>query len=242
MNLFWALARYHYEKNLLPNTGSIRQGKMYLSKRALKEGEENEKQKGLLIVANGKTLVIDLISDGTVSKKDIAQFEKIKSHSNFFRYLERQKHKDGAFIYDGANKRIARVMEFSNRPNMPGKLKLEEKVPFDFIHANPQEPLRHHLGTKTRLAIRLSAAYPDVEAYQIKRTAYGAGLGKVTHFTKKGLVEEFFFACKPKSIKQLVPEKGIVGVYRRYELARNKPRCAEEREIGLKELRTRLMI
>ncbi|MEK6863350.1 MAG: hypothetical protein AABW53_01500 [Nanoarchaeota archaeon] len=228
-DLFFWLVEYHCKANLERCLLHMEDGKVYLHGKALDErrlireelhpGLENELYTGVLLVANGTTL-IDRLSEGDVIKDDPedVRFEDVKDKEAFFRYLSLEQGNDGAHIYDGVNKRIARISEFNNNPPLQEKIPLGAMVPADFLSSDGSV-LPKHVGVKTRLAIKMPLAYDHTSTFQIKRTAYGnTGLGKVTHFGPQGLKEEFFFHYDPTSNGPFVDEKhGIVGVYRAYE-------------------------
>lgn len=226
-NLFQWVVEYHKERSLPACKPHMYDGQIhpYRQDKPLREGMENQLYKGFLIISNGETLVERLSADGVIMDHD--PFVSIHSRDDFFRYLDTYGEEDGAFLYDGVNNRITRVREVDNTPKGTRTLDLLANIPEDFVSYNRELSVKGHLGTKTRLAIRLPHAYKNVETFQIKRSAYGPlGIGKATHFTQKGLEEEFFFVdaanyhCKDS-------QQGILGVYRRYERS-DKPVLIEE--------------
>ena len=117
---------------------------------------------------------------------------------NSFHYLGNQENADGAYIFDGVNNQMAKTFELNNSPentprDMRRKKDLVKYLPPNFLSEDASVRLGN-IGTKTRLAIRIPHAYDNTEAFQIKQSAYGPlGIGKVTHFTRDGLAQEFFF-------------------------------------------------
>ena len=178
----------------------------------------------MLIVANGTTLA-DRLQEGEVILSDPEPFSPITDNENFARYLETRAQEDGAYLVDSIHNRITRVPEFNNNPNIPGlerHIDLFQFIPHDFLSYAGDVPLSK-IGTKTRLAIRMPQFYENTETFQIKRSSYTPlGMGKVTHFTKEGLVEEIFFRYDPNSQGPFIePEQKILAIYRQYERNEN---------------------
>ena len=240
-DLFAWLVEYHCKANLQQCIPHMKNGKVYLpdtvdgkvqlhgkalEERRLIRGEyypglENELYTGVLLVANGATL-IDRLNEGDVIKSDLedVRFEDVGDEKAFFSYLSLEGGNDGAHIYDSVNKRIARIMDFNNNPPIKEKIPLSSLVPADFLSSDSSVSPSKHMGVKTRLATKMPLAYEHTSTYQIKRTPYGnTGLGKVTHFGPQGLIEEFFFNYDPSGNGPFVDEKHrIVGVHRAYGL------------------------
>jgi len=189
------------------------------SRDAFIPGSENELYTGVLLVANGTTLV-DKLSEGHIIEDDPRDlyFVNAESKEDFFNYLSEEKGNDGAHIYDGVNKRIARIMDFNNRPPLAEKAPVYSLVPDNFLSSDGSVSPKY-MGVKTRLAIKMPLAYDSTHTYQIKRTPYeNTGIGKVTHFGPDGLVEEFFFRHMPEHKGQFInQEHKIMGVYRCWE-------------------------
>jgi hypothetical protein len=216
--LFEWLVRRHCEKNLERVLHKTSNGVIYspIDGEPIRERQENEMYKGVLIIANGDTLVSRLIKSGLANPEDVDSFNPVRGRDDFFELLNRQEGCDGAFIYDGINDQMTRVYELKHSTN--DKIKLVEMLPKDFVQYNGNMVNVRDLGLKTRLAATLPPEY-IIDAYQIKRTAYtDFGMGKVTHFDRDGLKEEFFLAYDPQSKGPFIDEEQkIVGKYRRYE-------------------------
>lgn len=167
--------------------------------------------KGFLIVANGDTLAARLRRDRFISE-DPDEFVPLAGKGDFFTYLADQRGRDGAYIFNGARDTIARVAEFNNNPpSLEEGFNVYDYIPRDFVAHDGSAPLSQ-IGTKTRIAIKFPHAFEKTRALQLKRSAYSdTRMGKVAHFTKEGLYEEFFFTKSPDL------EGGIGGVYRRFE-------------------------
>jgi hypothetical protein len=219
--LFEWLVEYHCSKNLEQCLRYVRDGKVVspIKGKVLREGrDENEIYNGILIIANGTTLVDKLIHDGLAESANMDESPtRIQARDDFVEYVSNQEGCDGAFIFDGTNHTMRRVYEIKNNTNYKAG-DLLANLPSDFVFYNGAVLNLANIGTKTRLAISLPHAY-DVHTFQIKRSAYTPlGIGKVTHFNKNGLAEEFFFRYDPQSQGPFVNEEHkIIGVYRKYE-------------------------
>lgn len=243
-NIFNILLKYHGEKNLAKCAPYIKDGVIYSPAnhyKPIKEGKENKEYAGITIFKNGDTLLNKLKERRYVNPKAIDEFEDISTLEKFFDFLDSKNsegddgEEDGVYIFESKNKKIARVSKIYC-PESP----IENKIPLDFIYfngmngsVNPWNELYRKLGNKTRLAIDLTHLYNDVEAYQIKRSGYTQlGMGKVTHFNKNGLSEEFFFMHNPEQNLFIYPEQKIIGVYRSYN-NKNGDLFREEKVITL---------
>ena len=229
-DLFEWLVQYHINTNLQPNLKHLSQGR-YTSPRgkAVLEGEENDDTTGCLILANGDSLVRRLQEEKIILDRVPPKFIQTEDYTSFKAFLDKNEKKDGAFVYDGKNNTITRISRFANHAEgMDGIRDSYRKfLPANFVYeeavAMTPEDYDDHIGTKTDLSMVLPIARTTndskVNAYQVKRTAYGqTGLGKVTHFGPQGLKEEFFFHYDPTSNGPFIDEEhGIVGVYRSYE-------------------------
>jgi len=217
----------HVEKTLPLCLEKMIEGVVHSDGQPLREGiDKGVPYDGLLIVANGDTLASRLRSDDVIHDEPQG-FVDAKNFEQLSKYLETQQGEDGAYIFDGVNDRITRVMELNNNPpGLPKNVKFYEMMPIDFVSYDGTVQ-RANIGTKTRLAVKLPHAYDNTETLQIKRSPFATPrIGKVTHFTKQGLAEEFFFdyACNHgmnHDTADIIPfaetEKGaLVGVYRRY--------------------------
>jgi hypothetical protein len=190
--LFDWLVELHYD-HLDDCRPHIKHGRFHgLNGQPLVEGEDEcEGYKGILLIANGDTLVERLKDNNIVADEQIDSFVPVRNKDEFVAYLRKQRGCDGAYIFNSVDQSITRVYELNN--NLPGRV-LMEKIPRDFVYSHGKTAQERDLGTKTRLAIGLPQIYDNVDAYQIKRTAYtDVGLGKVTHFNKNGLSKEFYF-------------------------------------------------
>ncbi len=215
--LFGWLVEYH-ERNLEECLPFIKAGRIRTPRgKTLEEGVENEYYSGLLIIANGDTLMDRLKINGVIIGEPERPFE-FGTKERLFSYLDRQKASDGAYVLDGVNKRISHVSEFNNHPDsLPEGRHLADLLPMDFVEHRGEIFDPRTIGMKTRLASRLPQAYTNTGAYQIKRSAYGRlGMGKVTRFTADGLAEEVFFDYRPASNGPFVAP-GIVAVHRTYQ-------------------------
>ncbi len=217
INLFEWLVNYHMKVGLAKCLPKIVTGRMLDEEgQPLIEGSDKKTpHDGFLIVANGDTLVNRLKEEKVIHDDNLGQFECILNEDNFRKYIQLQREMDGAFIFDGVNEKIVRVDEINNNVALPDGKTLYDMVPYDFFSYRGETGA---FGTKTRLAIRLPHGYDNTETYQIKRSSYAnLGMGKVTHFNRQGLAEEFFMMHDPNNKGPFVmPEESIIGVYRRY--------------------------
>lgn len=232
-DLFSLLVQYHYDINLPKCLPYISKGVLSPpSKKHNIEGVyENDLYNGLLLAANGDTLTDKLLREDIVLDEEITEPAAVPDREGLFSYLRREvgsdnADPDGAFIYDNVNKMITRVYDLNNTPGKLERLQYSSfngAIPPDFFTLTGEQ---RKLGTKTRMALKLPRAYPEIHTFQIKQTAYTPlGLGKVTHFTKDGLREEFFFRVDHHD------SENIVGVYRRYVTEGGKIVLAQERVI-----------
>lgn len=219
--IFDWLREYHKTRNLdacLPHISSEGAVISPFTGRPYIEGEgENELYNGALIVSNGHTLVRDLIQDRIIEDDVIDGYHPIKDRDAFFSYLEKQKNNDGAFLYDSHEGGITRIYELGNKPQGLERINMLDFIPEDFVSFDGRVSIRSNLGTKTRLAIKLPQAYPSIETFQIKRSPYtNLRMGKITHFTRHGLAEEFFLMSVLGG--DLTPREyaDIMSVYRQY--------------------------
>ncbi|NQV91227.1 hypothetical protein HQ489_02025 [Candidatus Woesearchaeota archaeon] len=235
--LFEWLVMYHLEKNLSPRSEYLSHGDMPFAP----EGEEVEGSFGCLIIENGDTLAERLREERIILDRRHPQFKPANDYDEFQDYLVKNGKKDGAFIYDSLNQRVARVNRLSNNTPQMDEVRGYQTnlIPNDFIFDGRTQTLIErdiddHVGTKTDLAIVIPEAYTTddshVQAYQIKRTAYGnLGLGKVTHFAKGGLQREFFFDYIPTGDNK----SELMGVYRTYHQEDGKVQLLAERKVPL---------
>lgn len=232
-NLFGWLVDYHCSHNLKACLPHIRDGITYspITYEPIREGLENELYTGVLIVANGETLLEELVKGNIImDTEDIhPDFVAVNDSRDLSEYLNSQENRDGSHIFDSANHKIARVYEFNNNPpalQENGGYSLLDRIPHDFCSYNRKiQETSDKIGTKTRLAIKLPQAQPHLETFQIKRTGYTPlGMGKVTHFNKDGLAEEFFLMYDGK-------EGEIAGVHRTYSTADGELKRAGEKTI-----------
>lgn len=220
--LFGWLVEYHH-RNLEHCLRFLQDGRI-LSGEGIpfEEGEENERYKGLVIIANGSTLT-QRLRDGGVINGSTPQPTPFVSKEEVFDYFDGQNGKDGAYLLDSVNRSIVRIVELNNNPSGMPMVKLEDMIPTDFVQYHGKRVDENDLGNKTRIAIKVPQAYANTEAFLIKRSAYTPlGMGKVARFNSSGLAEEFFFMCEPTAQEHFVAP-GIIGVHRQYHIERGRP-------------------
>jgi hypothetical protein len=235
INIFPLLVVYHQQVNLERCKRYIdKNGRILVEGQHLKEGSDiKTPHQGMLIIANGDTLV-DRLRKGEIIFDEPEPFTTLSDKNDFFTYLDKQIDCDGAYVFDSVNSRITRVDELNNSPrSLPRELNIYDMIPNDFVSSDGS--IYNSLGTKTRLAIKIPHAYPNTEAFQIKRSAYThLGMGKVTHFDRDGLNEEFFFRTFWED--QQLTLRLIKGVYRTYSRENDKLIRVSQRIIDLKDL------
>lgn len=215
VNIFEWMVEYHCKNNLKNCIPYIKNGRVYSNGKAVKEGEENDLYQGVLIVANGNTLLRKLIDKKLILPEDMGESFKINGIDDFFKCIDRQKNKDGAFIYDSIDKKMINAYSINNNTGIADTPKFFANMfPKDFVYSDSRGVQRKDIGTKTKLAVELPLIYDNINTYQIKRTGYtNLGIGKVTHFDKDGLKKEFFFRCGSHPIGEGYK---IMGVNKEY--------------------------
>lgn len=226
-DFFHWMVQFHLNKNLRLYLDQIDENGVLhdSSKRdtSVKEGV-SEIGNGFLLVRDGNTLV-DRLTERSLITGRIDDYVHIGSEGDFSNYIGPLSERDGAFLFDSVNNRIARVPMIRNTyQNVPEGEELEERLagrlPLDFVVYGAKRLDTRDVGTKTRLSVIIPMAFPEMEALQVKRSSYAGLLGKVTRYNSNGLVEEFFFKYEPQSEGPFIVDEGklkIVGVYRRYE-------------------------
>jgi hypothetical protein len=234
-DLFRLLVDYHMGVNLEMCLSHIEDGRVLgTAGNALKENRDRFAQpyQGILILADGEKLAKNLIEDEVVLDEEIGGFSLVADRNAFFDYLSLDENSDvdGSYVFDSANSTFVKVEELNNNPRgLHEKLRkgfsMFDWVPGNFFSYSATESKGSKVGCKTRLAIKAPHAYKNVETFQIKRSPYTSfGMGKVTHFNRQGLVEEFFFMYDPRNKGPFIkPKLGIVGVYRQYENGPHQP-------------------
>lgn len=184
------------------------------------EGIEDNTYKGIVIFKNGKTLCNDLVNKGFLNQMNLAEPKDVSSSYKLAKFLRNRPDKDGAYILESATGNMMRASKIKNSDDV----QYSRLVPKDFIFCSGvpegidfERFLRLELGNKTMLAMDLTQKFKNVEAFQIKRSAYGKlRMGKVTHFDCQGLIEEVFF-------DPYEDEDMIFEYYRNYRDAQGTP-------------------
>ena len=162
---------------------------------------------GFLVLANGPTILKELIDEKMINDvsddrdgldnllRDYHGSRRLLSKGDFLEFLEREEiyGEDGAYVFNSRTGEVVRVSSLNNSSPTPEGFYLRSRVPDDFVHYGGSKG-QMKLGTKTSVAIRVPVTIPNIETFQVKRSAYGKlGMGKITHFDHYGLVEEAFF-------------------------------------------------
>jgi hypothetical protein len=215
----------HYYENIvnrcLPH---LKEGKICdTSGKPLKEGpdSENPYYKGMIFVYDGST-ILEKASELIVrKKKGIENPVKLDTLEEFVKYLgERADVADQKYLYN-SNEGLLYPMKgeyINNYPQLipdPEKM-IDESFPYDFLSKDGSIPLSS-IGTKSfasaliaKLEIKLNDeknATGRVETILINQTPVGAGMGYLSHFDRKGVVEDFHVDYDANL-------KSLVGTYR----------------------------
>jgi hypothetical protein len=215
---FELAVRYHHTRNLRECLPFIRDGRFSLNGEPIPQGNENDLTRGVLIISNGETLAERLKKDRVIHDRKRPKFASLADEEDFLRYLHEQEDKDGAYIFDGKNSRIARVGILNNDPSPLQHESIDPSnlLPENFGSMDPYgdgKGLDDFIGTKTYLAMILPIAYPNTRSIIVKRSAYSKlGLGLVLLFNNQGLKRDFYFGYDSAASRS-----GIVGVYRTYK-------------------------
>jgi len=213
LDLFPLLVKYHVQTldDLVRKDGLLPADKYDLAEGS----DKNVPYHGFLILADGPEIFDRLQREGLISDMSdeiLREYDSsiLLTKPDFFDYLKHQDGEDGAYVFNSRTGHIVSC-QFNNNPGqLPDSFNILDAIPIDFVRHKGQKVLLRELGTKTRIAIKIPASMDSVHAYQIKRSPYGnkstgIGMGKVTHFDRYGLLEEFFFMRN---------EGVVVGVYR----------------------------
>ena len=243
IDIFPWLVMHHHRRNYLEICRPlIRRGEILIGDKSLTEGSDKGiPYHGFHFLVDGLNVFNTLIEEGMIndvydhnerSKKIREEYDLSKPLLNFdefsgFLMQEEGKGNDGAYIFNSKNGKVVRINEFNNNIDLPEGFNLIDKLPGNFVYDIPfpdDNSIYPNLGTKTRLAIKMTEAMKDkgIHAYQIKRSSYSnLGMGKVTHFNGNGLSEEFFFhSFDHDSVL-------VKGVYREYERRENSSRVSQ---------------
>lgn len=231
------MVRYHTTVNLGRCLSHIEGGRVYQNGQPLEEGlTENKLYPGVIIIADGEGLIQRLKQEGVAWGVQETEHARILDEQSLSDYLDNLQNTDGAHVFDSVRGVATRARKIRDPPHLPrdfdpyNETMLSRMLPKDFVASDSSVPLTE-IGTKGVLALEIPQAYPQAHVFQIKQTAYGRlGMGKVTHFSADGLVEEFFLAPNQDPLQaSLNPGDSIQGVYRRYAKAGDRlVRTAEE--------------
>ena len=256
-DIFNWLVREHLLRDWPNVKPHVKDGK--LVSHNIKPGKtENEYYGGILIFAKGKNFAEDLKKNNIVLAGKTNVPYNIHTFDRFNRYCARFRVEDGATVIDKSSDMAYHVSVFNNNPQIfwtfkdklnflfHGKYRkynIQQALPRDFASIKESTKIGEYSsnpGNKTYVAIVLPQAYPKVHTFQIKRTAYTPlGMGKVTHFDSKGLVEEFFLAYMPAHKGEFIDKQHkIVGIYRYYDRIRGVRKVFRRESIlGLSEIK-----
>ncbi len=215
------LVRYHSTINLGKCLPHIEGGRVHQDGSPLREGiDENKLYEGTLIVADGEGLIQRLERDRTAWGVGTT-YTPIRDAEDLSSYFEAIENPDGGHVYDSVRGLMTGVKHFREPANLPQDFDpydnefLRSVLPEDFSSSNGA---RIEIGNRGLVGLVVPLEYHQAHVFQIKQTAYGElGIGKVVHFSKDGLAEEFFFAPREDHLQNtLDPVNAVQGVYRRY--------------------------
>jgi hypothetical protein len=197
-------------------------------KNNFKVGKEND-MGGLLLICNGDKITKQMIDDSIINTQDIKKIYPAKTSEEFELNLKKYSDDDGAIVYDGVKKEFKKVGILQSRRNTKeapefsrADLNLESILPRNFNYDNADSIDKNG---RTEAAIRASTAYPHVEVYLIRESAYTKlGPGILAHFKDGKLIETYHLMplTETKEYKEGLPvpvidkKHGVVGCYRRY--------------------------
>lgn len=251
--VFRELVRYHISNNLEECLPHIKQGRCNSPKgkpyqemnEEKRSPDENKLYAGILIVANGDTLIRRLKEGGVINDELLEEFVSVPDAESFQNYLRNQEGEDGAHVYDSINKKIVPVWEINNNIPLPYGT-LHEKLPQDFFSSTytiddyiKSRAIKPKIGTRTSMAEKVPANYEHTHAFQIKQSAHGElGMGLVTHFDEIGLAETFELVYAPEHQGKFIDKRNkIIGVYKKYDMTLdNKTVCIESKIIDREEI------
>ncbi len=232
LDMFNALVNYYLDQSLPNATKNIRDGRVpdILTNEPHEEGGENKYIQGIIIFADGNTLADRLVQDRVIKDVSYPQFEHVPSQQSMKNYFTAARKHDGVFFYNGTEQKIARANWVNDEPDGTPEIK---------ARYNQIAPKRHHLvhpqfveeqgtslslpdlenkiGRRTSLALILPHVYStvdsNVQAYQIKQSAYGElGMGTVNHYTPNGLTQRFLLKHEPNTSGPFIDEsRGLTG-------------------------------
>lgn len=174
--------------------------------RRVREGEEHpsEEVMGVLVIGDGRVVSQRLRQDGIIKDRLEPTFVPAGTEGEFAGVLASMRYRDGALVYNGADRLAARVAKVANTSPVMDTVRRDfpRLVPPNLVFHDAREltdeVIDDYVGTKTDLAFVVPPTYstPDYEVHGfiIKRTAYGpVGTGAVLHGGPRGLMERFYF-------------------------------------------------
>ncbi len=222
--LFGWLMKYQIRHNLNACLEEIPHWKGSLRKRHATQETPSYDYTGFLLFANGDTLVDELREQHVIQDSKKPTFIPAGTMEKFFEYFDEFNGADGAFVYDGKHGSLARINELTNALPSPD---YSSVLPRNFVDDSQRYiPTEDNIGTKTKVALKVSQAYPEnVDVFQIKKTIYNSlGMGTVTHYKAGYLREMFYLTEAPENYtgQFIDQENKIVGVYLSYRMDNGK--------------------
>ncbi len=253
IDMFNALVHYYLEQSLPNIQRNIKDGQVQstLANEPLQEGEENKYIQGIIVFADGNTLADRLVQDRVIKDVSYPQFTTINNREELNKYFAQARKHDGAFFYNGSAQAIARANWVNDEPNGTPEIqtryhqiapKRAQFVHPEFVEENNHTPLdlatlENKIGRRTSLALVLPFVYStidsNVQAYQIKQSAYGQlGMGTVNHYTPQGLSKRFLLKHEPKTNGPYIDETlGLTGYLQTLRPVNNQVQIIEEQQV-----------
>ncbi|MFA6072506.1 MAG: hypothetical protein WC758_00135 [Candidatus Woesearchaeota archaeon] len=151
------------------------------------------------------------------------QTTQVNSFSDIEQIIINSENQDGGYILTNNGTDLKKVQSFNNE-RLSVK-EIQKLLPKDFFSYTKDIHLLGtdgtlNLGNRSSTALSLAIKHSDIDSFLIKQTSYtDFGLGKIVHFDKKGLDEEFFLTTNPPTgLGYAQYEKSIKGVYKNYRL------------------------
>ncbi|MFH0979104.1 MAG: hypothetical protein V1837_07440 [Candidatus Woesearchaeota archaeon] len=174
---------------------------------------ENPYYNGLIMAFDGEKILAKA-SEVMGRPNAIGEPVKVDGKEGFKQYLVANDKRDIKLLYNSQGELMYSMRgEFKNwHPDFPVDENLERRLSKDFLSLDGHIPVQY-AGTKTWAAVLTPALVNklnlggDVDTILLQETPVGAGIGRLSHFDKDGLVEDLHFVYN----KQY---NALQGIYR----------------------------